>query len=160
MTARLRQWWGLRSVREQRMLLVMAALLGIVLAWLLVVRPLDDGLAAARARHGRAVLDLAIARGQAARIADLEGAGSPRPDAPPAVLVGRRATEAGFAAARIADDGPGRVTLSIGAARAQALFGLLAGLERRDGLVVERLAARTNSDETLAADAVLRARRR
>lgn len=160
MSARLRLWWGLRTPREQRMLLVMTALLAIVLAWLLVVRPVDDGLAAARARHARAVLDLAAARGQAARIADLERKGPRPPEAPLATAIGQRAAEAGFAAARVASDGPGRVTVAIDAARAQALFGLLGTLERRDGLVVERLSARTNSDATLAAEAVLRERRR
>ena len=33
----LRQWWAGRTQREQRLLLVMFALLGIVLAWLLTL---------------------------------------------------------------------------------------------------------------------------
>ncbi|WP_238995435.1 type II secretion system protein M [Sphingomonas solaris] len=155
-----RLWWRLRSPREQRMLLVMAALVGITLAWLLVVRPVDDGLADVRARHARAVLDLAAARGQAERIADLEKRGPPPPEAPLATAIGQRAAAAGFATARIIPDGANRVSVAIDAARAQALFGWIADLERRDGLIVERLTARTNSDATLAAEATLRLRSR
>ena len=35
-------WWDTRSAREKRLLLVLAALLVLVLAWLLVIRPLGD----------------------------------------------------------------------------------------------------------------------
>lgn len=160
MKAQAKAYWEMRSRREQRMLLAMAALLAITLAWLLVVRPVDDGLAAARERHARAVLDLAVARGQADRIAALEKDGPPPPEAPLATAVGQRAAEAGFADARVAPDGPRRVTIGIDAARAQALFGFLAGLERRDGLIVERMNARANSDATIAAEAVVRIRSR
>jgi len=159
MKAVFRAWWELRTVREQRLLLAMAALLALTLAWLLVVRPLDNGLADARERHARAVLDLAAARGQAERIAFLEKDGPLPPEAPLATAVGQRAAQAGFAEARVTPDGAARVTVAIDAARAQALFGFLAGMER-DGLIVERLTARTNSDATLAAEAVVKLRRR
>ena len=56
MIDRFRAWWRLRTPREQRMLLAMGALLAVTLAWLLVVRPIDDALADARARHARAVI--------------------------------------------------------------------------------------------------------
>lgn len=160
MNGRIRAWWGLRSLREQRMLLVMAALLAVTLAWLLVVRPVDNGLAAMRERHGRAVIDLAAARGQAERIAALERDGPPPSAVPLATAIGRRAAEAGFVDARLTADGPRRVSIAIAAARAPALFGFLAGLERRDGLVVERMNARANSDATLAAEATIRPRSR
>ncbi len=159
MTGRVRAWWGLRSLREQRMLLLMAALLLPTLAWLLVVRPLDDALGAARGRHERAVIDLAVARGQAERIAALEGGARPA-EAALATVIGRRAAEAGFAEARVTNDTSRRATIAIDAARPRALFGFLAALERRDGLIVERMNARANSDATLAADAVIRLRSR
>lgn len=159
MMAALKAYWGVRTAREQRLLLAMAALLAIVLAWLLVVRPVDAALADARARHARAVIDLAAARGQAERIAFLERSGPPPPEAPLATAVGQRAAQAGFAEARVTPDGAGRVTVAIDAARSQALFGMLAGLER-DGLIVDRLTARMNSDATLAAEARLKLRGR
>ncbi|WP_156678585.1 type II secretion system protein GspM [Sphingomonas profundi] len=159
MMRQLRFWWGLRTTREQRMLLAMAAAIAIVLAWLLIVRPLDDALADARERHGRAVLDMAQARGQADRIAFLEKSGPPPPQAPLATLVGQKAVEAGFAKLRVTPDG-NRVAIALESAKAQAFFGWIADLERRDGIIVERLSARTNSDATIAVDASLRARSR
>jgi hypothetical protein len=49
------------------------------------------------------------------------------------------------------------VSLAIGAARPQALFGWIAGLEAQ-GYVVERLSASSNPDRTLSAQILLRAR--
>lgn len=151
-------WWSLRTLREQRMLLAMFAALAIVLAWLLVVRPLDNALADVRARHARAVIDLAQAQAQAEQIVFLEKSAPPGRQGPLAAIVGQRAGEAGFATARVTPQGK-RVGVAIDAARAPAVFGWIAGLERRDGLVVDRLTARTNSDATIAVDATLRARR-
>ena len=158
MMRRLRFWWTLRTLREQRMLLAMIAAIAIVLAWLLVVRPLDNALADARARHARAVIDLAQAQAQAEQIAYLEKTVPLAGRAPIATLVHDRAAEAGFATARVTPQGR-TVAIAIEAARAPALFGWIAGLERRDGLVVDRLTARTNGDATIAVDATLRARR-
>ena len=51
-------WWSERSRREQRLIQVMLGLAAIVLGWLLVVRPLTDSLAAAKARHDAAAVAL------------------------------------------------------------------------------------------------------
>ena len=159
MTRQLRFWWSLRTTREQRMLLAMAAAIAIVLAWLLIVRPLDDALADARARHARAVLDRARAQAQADEIALLQRGGPPPIQGVLATAIGQKANEAGFAKARVTPDGK-RVAIAIEAAKAQAVFGWIADLERRDGLVVDRLSARTNSDATIAVDATVRVRNR
>ncbi len=65
MSESLALWWGARSARERRLLLVMLALAALVLGWLAVVRPLADALDAPKARHGAAVV--ALARGAGAR---------------------------------------------------------------------------------------------
>lgn len=159
MTQSLKLWWSLRTLREQRMLLGMAAVIAATLGWLLIVRPADNALADARERHARAVLDVARAEGQAALIRRLER-GDPAPATGSlATRMEASAASAGFAKARITPDGP-RVSIAIDAARSQALFGWITDLERREGLVVERFTARTNSDATLAAEATLRARSR
>ena len=44
-------WWRTRTLREQRLLLALAGIAAIVLAWLLVVRPLGDALSEARERR-------------------------------------------------------------------------------------------------------------
>jgi general secretion pathway protein M len=117
MSARLKGLWLARTPRERWLLGIMFALIALVLAWLLVLRPLDDMLSAARERHGNAVFQLSQRQ-------------------PP---------------------GPGRVAIAIGAARPQALFGWVAGLETQ-GYVVERLSVSSNPDRTLSAQIVLRAR--
>ena len=150
-------WWRERSLREQRLLLVMFVLVGLVAGWLLVIRPLSDALDAAQQRHGEAVTALAEARvrAEAARRMESErGATAPLPiDG----LISRTGAEAGFANARISGQGPARATFAIDAVRPQAFFAWIRLMERR-GLVVESLRAQANSDRTLAVEAAFRAR--
>ena len=70
----------------------------------------------------------------------------------------RTAAAAGFTGARISGQGASRATVSLDAARPQALFGWVAQMEQA-GLVVERLRAQANADHTLAAEMTLGARR-
>jgi len=157
MTLGLTSWWRARTLREQRLLLLMLALFALVLGWLLVIRPLGDALDAAQRRHAAAVVALADARVRAEGARRLR---SERRDAPPLPvdgLLGRTATEAGFAGARIAADGPARASVAIDAARPQAFFAWVRLLERR-GLIVDTLRARANDDRTLAIEAAFRAR--
>ena len=152
-----RIWWSQRSEREQRLLAVMFGLLFIVLAWLLVIRPLTAALDVARLRHAEAVVALAEAK---ARAAPLPGRPTNAPLAVPIdSLIGRTATEAGFTGARIAGLGPARARVTLDSARPQAFFAWIAALES-EGLEVERLQARANPDRTVAAETVLRAGRR
>lgn len=158
MIARIQSWWRLRSPREQRLLLVMLAMFAIVFAWLGVIRPLGDRLADARGRHERAVLAVAAAREQADLIAAMQRAAPPPQGLPVSELVDRAAKEAGFSAAAVTPEGPTRASVSIGAVRPQAFFGWVAELQRRHGLIVDRLSARTNSDATLAVELSVRGR--
>jgi general secretion pathway protein M len=147
-------WWSERSRREQRLIQVMLGLALIVLGWLLVVRPLSDSLDAAKTRHAAAVVALGEARARA-----LPGSSPSAPAAGPVdALVARTANEAGFTNARITSQGAERASVAVDAARPQVLFGWVARLEQ-SGLVVERLAARVNSDRTVAAELTLRKRR-
>jgi len=158
MIARFADWWRLRSPREQRLLLVIAALFVIVFAWLLVIRPLGDRLADARERHGRAVLALAAMRDQADAIARLERGGIATPGIAVTDLITTAAREAGFADAAVAPEGTRGARVTIAAARAQAFFGWIADLQRRHGLVVDQLSVRTNGDATLAVELSVRGR--
>jgi general secretion pathway protein M len=153
-------WWAVRSPREQRMLLVLAGLLAITLVWLLIVRPVDAALADAQDRHDRAVIALAEARVAADAIAQLQA--TPAPNLAGAIegVIAQRTAEAGYPAARITPQGEGRAEITIDAARPQTLFPWIAGLERRDGLIVDRLAVRTNPDATLSVTFTLKARAR
>jgi len=142
-------WWEARSARERMLLAIMLALLAIVLAWLVVIRPLADALEAARHRHDAAAVALAEAR--AARPAAVPAAAGPADS-----IVAETAAAAGFTGARIARLGPGRAGVAVDSARPQALFAWVAAMERR-GLVVERLRAQANADRTLSAELALTA---
>ena len=157
MSPRLKALWLARTARERWLLAVMLALVALVLVWLLVLRPLSDMLSAARQRHGEAVAALAEARSQAAAIAALE---KNRPTAfagPIDTAVAASASQAGFQLSGLQPEGAGRVSLAIGAAKPQALFGWIAGLEAQ-GYIVQSLTATSNPDRTLSAQVVLRAR--
>jgi general secretion pathway protein M len=153
-------WWSLRSVREQRMLIVLGALLAATILWLGILRPLDKALADARARHDRAVLALAEAQTQALAIRGLERVRPLALPAPIHVHAGALAGEAGFAQAKIEPEGEDRAHVAIDAARAPALLIWVSDLERRRGLVIERFSARANSDATVAAEFSVRTRGR
>jgi general secretion pathway protein M len=158
MNDRLLGWWRTRTVREQRLLLAMVALLAVVLVWLLIVRPLNDALSAARERHGEAVVALAEAKAAAEAIKRLQSARPARLTAPLDTLLSASAGDAGFAVSRVEGSGPSRATVTIAAARPQALFGWVEQMERRHGLIVEGLQATTNSDQSLAVEISFRAR--
>lgn len=159
MNARLRALWLARTPRERWLLGVMLALVGLVLAWLLILRPLGDLLSAARQRHGEAVSALAEARSQAAVIGTLER-NRPAPLAGPIdAAIAAAASSAGFQLSGIQPEGAGRVSIVIAAARPQALFGWIRQLEAQ-GYIVERLTVSSNPDRTLSAQILFRARSR
>jgi general secretion pathway protein M len=160
MNASLKAWWRSRTLREQRLLLVMATFAAILLAWLLIVRPLSDALSSARERHGEAVVALAQARAQAKLVTQLQGEATPRAAGPVDALLMRTANETGFKVARVDSAGSARATIAIEAARPQAFFQWVDRMENQEGLLVERLKATANSDQTLAIEATFRARAR
>lgn len=152
-------WWNERTRREQRLILVMLAMLGAVAAWLLIVRPLGDAEAHARVRYAIALDRLARARSEAAAIERVQANPPARLGAPVETFVASAAAEAGFTGSRVVAAGPGRAGITIEAARPQAFFGWVEAMQAR-GLVVERLRAAANGDRTLAIEATLRARGR
>ena len=147
-------WWEARSERERWLVGAMLILAVILVGWLLIVRPLADALDAAKTRHGEAAIALAQARARTQPMAT----SAPAAAGPADAIAARTAAAAGFPAARIAGQGPGRVTISLDAARPQALFGWIAQMEQA-GLVVERLRAQANQDHTLSAEMTMGARR-
>lgn len=146
-------WFKGRSLREQRLLLVMFALLAVTILWLGIYRPIDGALSAARARHADAVVRLGETRAKVAALKGLPRAGG-APAGPLATLIAADATAAGFTAATVTPQGDRRATVTIPSARPAAAFGWIARLEAR-GIVVERLSARANSDPTLSLDVTL-----
>jgi len=158
MKAQFLTWWRERSLREQRMLLVMFALLAVTILWLGIYRPVQNRLSAAREQHQEAVVRLGDVRAQADALRALGRTGLPSLPATLADVVTQAANEAGFANATVAPQGDTRVTVSIPSARPAPVLSWIARLEAR-GVIVERLAARANTDPTLAVDATLVGRR-
>jgi general secretion pathway protein M len=153
----LRTWYAGRSRREQRLLLVMLALLVLTIVWGLVIRPLGDGLASARERHAAAVVRL----GETA--AAVDGLRTATRTAPPpltgtlADAIRARADEAGFPLGSVEPDGADGLHVTIPSARGAALVAWLGRLERA-GIVVTGATLTDNGDRTIAARLTLRAR--
>src|SRR5690606_7098128 len=101
MSGGLARWWRERSAREQVLLAVMGALLALVLAWLLIARPLAALIASAEAREAAAAEALGAARARADRAALAGGAAVASAPLPIDSLIARTATDAGFSTARV-----------------------------------------------------------
>jgi general secretion pathway protein M len=136
----------------------MFGILAAVLAWLLIIRPLNDALSEARERHGGPAQAVAEARAQVELIQNLQKA--PRDPARRTARSGHRqsATEAGFTVSRVEREGASSATMVVDAVRPQAFFGWVDQMETSRGLTVERLRATANSDQTLSVQVTFRAR--
>jgi len=150
----LRQWFQSRSKREQRLLLVMAALAIVTILWGLVIRPLSDVMAGARERHAAAVIRL----GETRAVVDALGAARKVPPLTGSLadVIRAQAETAGFPLASLEPEGDG-VRVSITSARGAALTAWLARLERA-GIVVEGATLSDNGDRTVSARLLLRGR--
>lgn len=151
----LRAWFGSRSTREQRLLLVMLALAIVTIIWGLIIRPVSNALSSARERHAAAVIRLGETR---ALVEILRSARR----TPPLVgtltdAVRARADQAGLPLQSIDPDGDDGVRVGIASARGAALTSWLARLERA-GIIVESAKLTDNGDRTVAARLTLRAR--
>ncbi|GGI84121.1 hypothetical protein GCM10007973_20830 [Polymorphobacter multimanifer] len=138
-------WWRLRSRREQRLLLALAAVALPVLLWLLVLRPIEAARTAAEADLATATSDLASIRALAPAFSAPRTAGGALL---PRVEAGLAA--AGLTATSLDSTGNGRVTLRLAAARAQVLLRLVAGFEA-EGLLVTSLSTSRNEDTSVSA---------
>lgn len=154
---RWRARWAMMSARERVLILIMLGLLTIVLLWLGIVRPVNDGLAQARADHLIAVdragrIDAAVDALRRSSVATpvLEGALDQ--------VVAQSAGEAGFTLDSQNLVGPDRLAIAIGSARTTALFTWLAALETR-GVGVETMTIQPGANGTVSARLMLRAAR-
>lgn len=145
-------WWAQRSGRERVLLGIMLALLGALLVWLLLVRPIAAAREAAQAEAVTA--DARLAQAQALAAAILA-----RPAISPAPVIdvlNRRLADAGLQPARLEAQGPGQAVLEIAAINGRLLIGWATGLEQRDGLVIEQLEASRNPDQSVRARLLVR----
>jgi len=153
----LRQWFLARSRREQRLLLVMAALAIVVLVWAAIILPVTDRLAAARARYADAVDRLGTVEARVAALRAIRGTREPSLAGALDADLRARAQAGGIAPAQVEMAGARVARLSVASARAGALFGWIAGLEEA-GLIVDTIAVTDNGDGTVAARLTIRVR--
>lgn len=150
-------WFDGRSLREKRLLLVMAALAVLTLVWAGIIRPVGDGLSSARERHADAVQRLGETE---ARVAAIRDATRDQPLPLTGTLadtVRAQAAQAGFELASLSQPAGDRVAVTIASARPGALTIWLARLERI-GILVDAAALTDNGDRTVAATLTLKAR--
>lgn len=148
-------WWSALSGRERRLVSLMLVLVGGVVLWLGVWRPVEAGIVDGWTRYGAAVDLNASVR---AKLSALKKASATRGNdgVPIGQSVAQSASEAGLTLDRSTAQGEGRLAITIGSARAGALLAWLAGLEAR-GVQVETISMTPgNTPGTVVVQAVLR----
>lgn len=145
-----RGWLDGRSLREQRLLMLMGGLFAAVLLWFGVITPTLAWRADAAERRAEAEADLALIEAGTARIKG--GASSMGADQVQAAA--RRVADAGGVNAVFnpLDDGVG---FSINGASTATLFGWLAALKSEHGIDARVLTVSENADATLNAEGLL-----
>jgi general secretion pathway protein M len=153
----LKTWFEGRSLRERRLLLVMAALAVLTLLWALIIRPVGDGLSSARARHADAVTRLGETQAQVATLRDIQRTRARPLTGTLADVVRAEADQAGFALATLDQDGADWMPTRTRSARPAALVTWLARLERV-GILVDSAALTEKGDKTVGVALTLKAR--
>lgn len=145
-----RGWFDGRSLREQRLLMLMGGLFAAVLLWFGVITPTLAWRADAAERRAQAESDLSLIEAGTARI---KGAASSMA-ADQLQAAARRAADAGGVNAVFnpLDDGVG---FSINGASTATLFGWLAALKSEHGIDARVLTVSENADATLNAEGLL-----
>lgn len=145
-----RDWLDGRSLREQRLLMLMGGLFAAVLLWFGVITPTLAWRTDAADRRAEAEADLALIEAGTARIKG--GASSMGADQVQAAA--RRVADAGGVNAVFnpLDDGVG---FSINGASTATLFGWLAALKSEHGIDARVLTVSENADATLNAEGLL-----
>ena len=153
MMGQLTEWWRERSQREQVLLGIMIALFLAVFGWLAILRPIGAGLATAKSDNAIAIERLERVRRDASTLKTKMAFASDTAQA----IVSRSANEAGFSPTRLDPQSGNRVIVALSSAKPVALIKWLRSLDGQ-GVFVEQISLRPNSDTTLAVDATLRAR--
>lgn len=145
-----RGWFDGRSLREQRLLMVMGALVAGIVLWFGVITPSLNWRSAAAERRAEAEVDLALIEAGAARIKG--GASSMAADQVEAAA--RRGADAGGVNAVFnpLDEGVG---FSVNGASTATLFAWLATLKTDHGIDARVLTVSENADATLNAEGLL-----
>lgn len=151
--ARAHGWWDGRTVRERRLLIVMAVLVAAVLVWLLVVRPVQAWQVGAADRRLEAEQTLAEVR-DGLRIIAPSATVAPASTEGLEPLVRRTAEAAGLTVVTTMAPGGG-LGIQMSQAPGRETFAWLAALEADHGVKVCSLGVMENADATLNIDGAL-----
>ncbi|WP_277979386.1 type II secretion system protein GspM [Sphingomonas phyllosphaerae] len=152
-----RAWFESRSLRERRLIAVMAVLLIVTLVWAAVILPVRNGLSSSRARYTDAVVRLGAAQSGLAQVKGLQRRGATALGGSLADVVRARADAAGLALASLDVVAPDQVRTSITSARAGALMRWVAGLEQ-EGILIDSLSVTGSGAGSVTAQLSLRQR--
>lgn len=147
-------WWDGRTVRERRLLAVMAVLVGAVLIWLLVVRPVQAWQVAAADRRFEAEQTLSEVQAGLRLIAPTPSAAAAASTEGLEPLVRRTAEAAGLTVVTTMASGGG-LGIQMSQAPGRETFAWLAALEADHGVKVCSLGVMENADATLNIDGAL-----
>lgn len=140
-------WWGGRTLRERRMLLVMAGLLTAFFVWMALVQPVLGWRAAAADRAEAAAATLAEVRAAAASIAPPRPPASPPPEGLEPLI--RRTAEAAGLEVVTVMSASGQLGFQLSSVSSGPLFGWLGPLETDHRLTICSLGVTENADATL-----------
>lgn len=146
-------WFSGRTLREQRMLIVMAALLLAVVVWLGVVRPVLAWRAAAADRAQAAAATLAEVRASVASLGPARPAARPPAEGLEPLI--RRTAEAAGLEVVTAMSPSGQLGFQLSRVSSGRLFAWLAALETDHRLTVCSLGVVENADATLNVEGAL-----
>lgn len=152
-------WWRNHSAGERALMGVLGAMVLIVFLWLGVWRPVNEGLETGWARQSAALDRFAVvqARVEALKHAPAQAGQGSR--TPIEQLVSQSGAEAGFTLDRVGNQGAGRMSISIGAARTGPLLAWIGQLEAAGVGVQSINIVPGATDGTVAVQAVLQERR-
>ncbi|MEH3047917.1 type II secretion system protein GspM [Sphingomonas adhaesiva] len=157
MSTALRAWFDARSLRERRLILVMAALLMVTILWAGIIRPVRAGLSDSRERYTQAVVRLGAAEAALSQVKAIQRRQPPTPNGLLADVVRARAEAAGLTLAGLDSEAPDRVRVTIATARAGALTQWIAALEG-EGVLVDSLTISGAGGTAVSAQMTLTAR--
>ncbi len=155
MIVTVRSWYRTRSVRERLLIGLMLAIAVPLLAWLLIVMPLNNAYGSALERH----LEAVDRNGRVRALADPARVSGPAVapaagGADLALVITEAATQAGLTLDSTSPAGPDTVTISIAQARPTAAVQWLRDFELR-GIRVEDLRMAPAADGTVSVNARL-----
>ena len=145
-------WFDARTVREQRMLMAMVAVIVLCGVWMLIIQPLWAWKAEASERRERAANDLAYVTAHTRHTPTTPEQAASGPPLEPVVLA---AAQTAGMTVTTGMDASGAFGFRAANVSGAALFGWLAELKTGHGIDVVRLDVVENADATLTAEGVL-----